>query len=321
MKPLSQRMFEGLASTAPCAFCWDKRAQKRVPSACFAFGKDPFLNNNPMYYTTRAQEIPAFFVFAPAGGFFRGACAAKIGIPMPGRGSHAGYGFSRSLVRGRAVSSSAISRSARRSPRPLSAREERARLRPSHAARATTRRAAALIEHNLRLVAHIARKYTVPGCDADDLVSIGAIGLIKAVKHLPSRTAAPRFPPTPAAASKTKSSCACAPRRSASNDVSLEEPVGSDSEGNEITPHGYARHRAGRQSRDEVDRRITLSRVRTHRPRRNSPSANGIVLEMRYGLLDGECRPQYEVAEALGISPLLRLAHRKKGDPNPGKKN
>ena len=38
-----------------------------------------------------------------------------------------------------------------------------------------------LIEHNLRLCAHIARKYTVPGCDQDDLISIGTVGLIKGV--------------------------------------------------------------------------------------------------------------------------------------------
>ena len=38
-----------------------------------------------------------------------------------------------------------------------------------------------LIAHNLRLCAHIARKYTVPGCDADDLISIGTVGLIKGV--------------------------------------------------------------------------------------------------------------------------------------------
>ena len=39
-----------------------------------------------------------------------------------------------------------------------------------------------LIEHNMRLIVHIARKYKVPGCTFDDLISIGAIGLIKAVK-------------------------------------------------------------------------------------------------------------------------------------------
>ena len=45
-----------------------------------------------------------------------------------------------------------------------------------------------LIEHNLRLAAHIARKYTVPGYDADDLVSIGTVGLIKGVNTFKAGT-------------------------------------------------------------------------------------------------------------------------------------
>ena len=45
-----------------------------------------------------------------------------------------------------------------------------------------------LVEHNMRLVAHIARKYTVPGYDADDLISIGTIGLIKGVSTFKSGT-------------------------------------------------------------------------------------------------------------------------------------
>ena len=45
-----------------------------------------------------------------------------------------------------------------------------------------------LIEHNLRLAAHIARKYTVPGCDQDDLISIGTIGLIKGINTFKAGT-------------------------------------------------------------------------------------------------------------------------------------
>ncbi|MCL1963801.1 MAG: sigma-70 family RNA polymerase sigma factor, partial [Firmicutes bacterium] len=64
-------------------------------------------------------------------------------------------------------------------PRPLSAEKEHEYVdRMQHGDDAARR---LLIEHNLRLVAHIARKYTVPGHDADDLISIGTIGLIKAV--------------------------------------------------------------------------------------------------------------------------------------------
>ncbi len=65
-------------------------------------------------------------------------------------------------------------------PRPLEAGEEAAliarMLDGDQAARTS------LIEHNLRLVAHIARKYAQPGVDQDDLISVGAIGLIKAVQ-------------------------------------------------------------------------------------------------------------------------------------------
>ena len=182
-------------------------------------------------------------------------------------------------------------------PRPLSAREEAACVRLMREDDDAARRR--LIEHNLRLVAHIARKYTVPGCDADDLVSIGAIGLIKAVST---------FRPESGATLSTYASrcieneilmCLRASQKR-KNDVSLEEPVGSDSDGNEITLMDMLGTEPDAVT-DEVDRRITLSRVRRI-VREKLPERERIVLEMRYGLLDGECRPQYEVAEKLGIS-------------------
>ena len=64
-------------------------------------------------------------------------------------------------------------------PKPLSAGEERMYLERSLAGDLEARNI--LVEHNLRLVAHIARKYTVPGHNAEDLTSIGVVGLIKAV--------------------------------------------------------------------------------------------------------------------------------------------
>lgn len=182
-------------------------------------------------------------------------------------------------------------------PRPLSAREEAACVRLMREGDDTARRR--LIEHNLRLVAHIARKYTVPGCDADDLVSIGAIGLIKAVNT---------FRPESGATLSTYASrcieneilmCLRASQKR-KNDVSLEEPVGSDSDGNEITLMDMLGTEPDAVT-DEVDRRITLARVRRI-VREKLPERERVVLEMRYGLLDGECRPQYEVAEKLGIS-------------------
>ena len=64
-------------------------------------------------------------------------------------------------------------------PKPLSREEEQKAIFAMQAGDDTARQK--LIEHNLRLVSHIARKYTVPGCTPDDLVSVGALGLVKAV--------------------------------------------------------------------------------------------------------------------------------------------
>lgn len=64
-------------------------------------------------------------------------------------------------------------------PRPLSREEEGAAIAAMQTGDENARRK--LIEHNLRLVSHIAKKYTVPGYSGEDLVSVGALGLIKAV--------------------------------------------------------------------------------------------------------------------------------------------
>lgn len=71
-------------------------------------------------------------------------------------------------------------------PKPLSREEEAEMLERMEKGDGAAREK--LIEHNLRLCAHIARKYTVPGYDQDDLVSIGTVGLIKGVNTYKSGT-------------------------------------------------------------------------------------------------------------------------------------
>lgn len=156
-----------------------------------------------------------------------------------------------------------------------------------------------LIAHNLRLCAHIARKYTVPGCDQDDLISIGTVGLIKGVNT---------FKP----GSGTQLSTYCArcieneilmclrASQKRKGEVSLQEPIGADSEGNEITlidvlgtdedeVHGQVERRVSLQSVRKLVNSCLRGRERT-------------VIEMRYGLLDGKTYAQQEVADQLGIS-------------------
>ncbi len=182
-------------------------------------------------------------------------------------------------------------------PKPLSAAEERACIRRMQEGDDTARRR--LIEHNLRLVAHIARKYTVPGHDADDLISIGTIGLIKAVST---------FKPNSGATLSTYASrcieneilmCLRASQKR-KNDVSLNDAVGTDTDGNELSYLDVLGTEPDAVT-DEVDRRISLERI-SRLIRDTLPERERTVLELRYGLIDGKQRPQYEIAEVLGIS-------------------
>ena len=181
-------------------------------------------------------------------------------------------------------------------PKPLSKQEEAAVIARYAAGDEDARRL--LIEHNLRLVSHIARKYTVPGYGADDLISIGVIGLIKAVNSF--------RPESGAALGTYAAKCieneilmTLRASRKRMGDVSLSEPIGTDGEGNEVTFMDVlgTDHDA---LEEEVIHRVTLERVRQvlHR----LPARERLVLELRYGLADGVQHPQHEIAEKLGIS-------------------
>lgn len=182
-------------------------------------------------------------------------------------------------------------------PKPLAADEEQLCIVRMKEGDTVSRRK--LIEHNLRLVAHIARKYTVPGYDSDDLISIGTIGLIKAVNTF--------RPDSGATLSTYASRCieneilmTLRATQKRKNDVSLHDPVGKDADGNEISYMDVLGTEADSIT-DEVDRRISLQRI-SHLIRDILPERERTVLELRYGLIDGKQRPQYEIAKLLGIS-------------------
>ena len=155
-----------------------------------------------------------------------------------------------------------------------------------------------LITHNLRLVSHIARKYTVPGYGQDDLISIGVIGLIKAVNSYKpgSGTALGTYT---ARCIENEILMTLRASRKYRGDVSLQDSVGTDGEGNDITYMDIL----GTDPEDienAVIRRVTLERV--HQVLSSLPARERLVLEMRYGLTDGKQHPQHEVARVLGIS-------------------
>ena len=181
-------------------------------------------------------------------------------------------------------------------PQPLSRADEQALVNQMAQGDAAARDR--LIEHNLRLVSHIARKYTVPGYGADDLISIGGIGLIKAVNsYKPSSGTA--LGTYAARCIENEILMTLRASRKRKGDVSLSEPLGTDGEGNDITYQDVLGSSED-SLEDEVIRRVTLERVRGVLDR--LPARERLVLELRYGLLDGRQHPQHEIADRLGIS-------------------
>lgn len=181
-------------------------------------------------------------------------------------------------------------------PKPLSRAEEAQAL--AAMAQGDEDARAKLIEHNLRLVAHVVRKYTVPGCTPDDLVSVGTLGLIKAVSTY--RPDAPT-PLSTYAARCIENEVLMLLRSSKKrkNEVSLNEPIGMDGEGNDISFQDILGSPPGLVE-DEAIRRVSMQQVR--RALKTLPARERAVLEMRYGLTGGKPMMQHEAAEKLGIS-------------------
>lgn len=181
-------------------------------------------------------------------------------------------------------------------PKPLSRAEEAQAL--AAMAQGDEDARAKLIEHNLRLVAHVVRKYTVPGCTPDDLVSVGTLGLIKAVSTY--RPDAPT-PLSTYAARCIENEVLMLLRSSKKrkNEVSLNEPIGMDGEGNDISFQDILGSPPGLVE-DEAIRRVSMQQVR--RALKALPARERAVLEMRYGLTGGKPMMQHEAAEKLGIS-------------------
>ncbi|MDO4548202.1 MAG: RNA polymerase sporulation sigma factor SigK [Clostridia bacterium] len=155
-----------------------------------------------------------------------------------------------------------------------------------------------LIAHNLRLVAHIAKKYQRSGLDLDDIVSIGSIGLIKAVNSF--RPEAGKLASYASRCIENEILMALRFGKKQKNNVSLNEPIGSDRDGNEIMLGDIlgsppdAVHDLAEINIESSKAMGLISRILTRRER--------AVILLRYGLEDRVQRPQHEVARALGIS-------------------
>ena len=153
-----------------------------------------------------------------------------------------------------------------------------------------------LIEHNLRLVAHVAKKYQ--GCDEDpdDLISIGTIGLIKAISTC--RTS--KLSTYAARCIDNELLMMLRARKKRSREVSLYEPIGTDREGNEISLLDIIESPPVDVVEDCFQRENILHLLR-HIAEILSPKEYHVIC-CRYGLNGQEPRTQREIARELSIS-------------------
>lgn len=155
-----------------------------------------------------------------------------------------------------------------------------------------------LIQHNLRLVAHVAKKFDSSRIDHDDLISIGTVGLIKAVETF-QPTKGTKFATYAARCIQNEILMQLRALKKTRKDISLNSPIGTDKEGNEITISDILGSDADEteeavSKKMEIRSMLKLLDVLDARERR--------VVELRFGLVDGEEWTQNEVADQLGIS-------------------
>ena len=156
----------------------------------------------------------------------------------------------------------------------------------------------ALIEHNLRLVVYIARRFENTGVGIEDLISIGTIGLIKAVgtyrtdKNIKLATYASRC---------IENEILMHLRKNANRkgEVSFDEPLNTDWDGNELLLSdvlGTDSDIVMRPIEDDVDRSLLAAALEILSPREKE------IISLRFGLGGGKEQTQKEVADRLGIS-------------------
>ena len=183
-----------------------------------------------------------------------------------------------------------------RFPPPLSAAEERACFAAAGAGDPEARQK--LILHNLRLVSHIVRKYYGTAKDQEDLVSIGTIGLVKAVDSFKTENGA-RFATYAAKCIQNEILMHFRAGKKHSAEISMNETIDVDRDGNPLT---YTDVISSEENlAEEVMRSVEADRAMTMIRTRLEPRERQVVT-LRFGLGGAPAMTQREIADKLGIS-------------------
>lgn len=181
-------------------------------------------------------------------------------------------------------------------PQPLSEEEEANYL--ERMAKGNEEARNILIEHNLRLVAHITKKFDNTGEDMDDLISIGTIGLIKAINTFDAAKGT-RLATYAAKCIENEILMHLRSSKKTKVEVSLYDPIGVDKEGNEIALIDILGTEGDTVS-ETVESFYDQERVVKYLNHLNQREKS--VLELRYGLLGGFRKTQRDIAKKMGIS-------------------
>lgn len=181
-------------------------------------------------------------------------------------------------------------------PEPLSKKEEERLIKLKDGGDTAARNK--LIEHNLRLVAHVIKKYYAASSQQDDLISVGTVGLIKGIDSFDSRKGA-RLATYAARCIENEILMFFRNQKKTAQDISMSESIETDSEGNPLTLSDIISIED--TIADDIDRNIKRAQLR----RLLESVTDGRerkILELRYGLDGSEPLAQREVADMLSIS-------------------
>jgi RNA polymerase sporulation-specific sigma factor len=191
-------------------------------------------------------------------------------------------------------------------PKPLSAEEEAKCLARFSSGDNLARNQ--LIEHNLRLVAHVAKKFETSREDTDDLISIGTIGLIKAIESYKAGKGT-KLATYAARCIENEILMYLRSAKKHRRDTLLSEPIGTDKDGNEMTLADMLGSDPD-EVIDVVDFSWEKQKIYENLPELAARERE--VICKRFGLPDGEERTQREIAVELGISRsyVSRIEHK-----------
>ncbi|MFI3230855.1 MAG: RNA polymerase sporulation sigma factor SigK [bacterium] len=182
-------------------------------------------------------------------------------------------------------------------PKPLTEKEEQKYLKEF--AEGSIEAKNILIERNLRLVAHIVKKYTNYQKDSDDLISIGTIGLIKGISSFKNEKGT-KLVTYIARCIENEILMYIRSSKKYSKDIYLQDTVGIDKDGNEVTLEDKIAD-SSIDIAEEVELKLETN-VLYEKIRKVLMGREKTIIELRYGLIDGKEFTQRDIADKLGIS-------------------